>query len=78
MVSFVKEVNVHEALVHVEGLDARGAIGVRDAAVVVWEEDGKIEQRDQFSQNSTTGTTSGGLLGLLVEVLRGALGVLLR
>jgi len=44
VVSFVEEANANEARVHVKGLDARGAIGVRDAAVVVWEGDCKIEQ----------------------------------
>jgi uncharacterized membrane protein len=50
---------------------------VRDAAVVVREEDGKIVEKDDYGHDSTVGATSGGLAGLLVGVLGGPLGVLI-
>jgi uncharacterized membrane protein len=76
-VSFVEEANAYEALARLKELEAKGAIALRDAAVALGEEDGKIEQKDQFSHNGTTVTPSGGLLGLLVGVLGGPLGLLL-
>ena len=76
-VSFVEEANAYEALACLKELEAKGAIALRDAAVVVRQEDGKIEQKDQFSHNSTTTTTNRGLLALPVGVLGGPLGLLL-
>lgn len=76
-VSFVEEANAYEALGRLKELEAKSAIGSRDAApVVLGEEDGKIEQKGQFGHNSTMGTVSGGLLGLLIGVPCGPLGLL--
>ena len=50
---------------------------MRDAAVVVREEDGKIVEKDDYGHDSSVGTTTGGLAGLLVGVLGGPLGVLI-
>jgi uncharacterized membrane protein len=76
-VSFGEEANAYEALARLKELDSKGEISVRDAAVVVREEDGKIVEKDDYGHDSSVGTTTGGLAGLLVGVLGGPLGVLI-
>src|SRR5438105_452623 len=75
-VSFPEEANAYEALARLKELDSQGSVGVRGAAVVAREEDGRITIKDQFGQESFEDTVDGGLLGLLVGVLGGPLGVL--
>jgi uncharacterized membrane protein len=75
-VSFPEEASAYEALARLKELDAQGAVGVPDAAVVAREEDGRITIKDQFGKESYENTAGGGLLGLLVGVLAGPLGVL--
>jgi uncharacterized membrane protein len=75
-VSFPEEPDAYEALSRLKDLDSRGDVGVRGAAVVSREADGKIVVKDQFGEDSSDGTVGGGLLGLLVGVLGGPLGVL--
>jgi uncharacterized membrane protein len=75
-VSFSEDANAYEALSRLKELDAKGDVGVRDAAVVVRGEDGKIVTKDQIGDESVEGTVSGGLVGLLIGVLGGPLGVL--
>ncbi|MFI5039289.1 MAG: DUF1269 domain-containing protein [Solirubrobacterales bacterium] len=76
-VSFGEGANAYEALARLKELDSKGEISVRDAAVVVREEDGKIVEKDDYGHDSSVGTTTGGLAGLLVGVLGGPLGVLI-
>ena len=76
-VSFGEDANAYEALARLKELDSKGEISVRDAAVVLREDDGKIVEKDDYGHDSTVGTTTGGLAGLLVGVLGGPLGVLL-
>ena len=71
-VSLVEEANAYETLARLKELEARGAIGLRDAAVVLGEEDGKIEQKDQFSRQHDVDHKRG-----LIGVLGGPLGLLL-
>src|SRR6516165_375509 len=75
-VSFPEEADAYEALARLKELDSRGSVGVRGAAVVTREQDGKITIKDQFGHESYEDTAGGGLLGLLVGVLGGPLGVL--
>jgi uncharacterized membrane protein len=75
-VCFPEEANAYEALARLKELDSRGSVGVRGAAVVSREEDGRITIKDQFGGESSEDTAGGGLLGLLVGVLGGPLGVL--
>lgn len=76
-VSFPEEANAYEALARLKELDSQGSVGVRGAAVVVREEDGRITVKDQFGEDSFEDTVGGGLLGLLVGVLGGPLGVVI-
>jgi uncharacterized membrane protein len=75
-VSFSEDANAYEALSRLKELDAKGEAGVRGAAVVVRDDDGKVVTKDQIGDESVEGTVGGGLVGLLVGVLGGPLGVL--
>jgi uncharacterized membrane protein len=75
-VSFSEDANAYEALSRLKELDAKGDVGVRGAAVVVRDDDGKIVTKDQIGDESVEGTVTGGLVGLLVGVLGGPLGVI--
>jgi uncharacterized membrane protein len=76
-VSFPEEANAYEALARLKELDSEGSIGVRGAAVVAREEDGRITIKEQFDTEGFQDTAGGGLLGLLVGVLGGPLGVVI-
>lgn len=76
-VSFSEHSSAYEALSRLKELDAKGAVSVRGAAVVVREEDGNIATKEEFGDESWAGTATGGLVGLLVGVLGGPLGVLI-
>jgi uncharacterized membrane protein len=76
-VSFPEEANAYEALARLKELDSQGSVGVRGAAVVAREEDGRITIKDQLGEEGFENTAGGGLLGLLVGVLGGPLGVLI-
>ncbi len=75
-VSFPEEANAYEALARLKELAAKDDVGVRGAAVVAREEDGRITIKEQFGGDGFEDTAGGGLLGLLVGVLGGPLGVL--
>ena len=75
-VSFSEDATAYEALSRLKGLDAKGEVGVRDAAVVERGEDGKIATKDQLGGESWEATATGGLLGLVIGVLGGPIGVL--
>jgi uncharacterized membrane protein len=75
-VSFSEDANAYEALSRLKELDSKGDVGVRGAAVVVRDEDGKIVTKDQIGDESVEGTVGGGLVGLLIGVLGGPVGVL--
>ena len=76
-VSFSEHSNAYEALSRLKELGAKGEVGVRGAAVVVREEDGKIVTKEEIEDSKWEGTVSGGLVGLLVGVIGGPLGVLI-
>jgi len=76
-VTFPEEANAYEALARLKELDSEGTVGVRGAAVVAREDDGRIAIKDQLGGDSFEDTVGGGLLGLLVGVLGGPLGVLI-
>lgn len=76
-VSFPEEANAYEALARLKELDSDGSVGVRAAAVLAREEDGRITIKDQFDTEGFQDTAGGGLLGLLVGVLGGPLGVVI-
>jgi uncharacterized membrane protein len=76
-VSFPEEANAYEALARLKELGSKDDIGLRGAAVVVREQDGRVTVKEQYENESYQDTAGGGLLGLLVGVLGGPLGVLI-
>ena len=75
-VSFSDDANAYKALSRLKELDANGEVAVRDAAVVVRGDDGKIVTKDQFGEENVEGTATGGLIGLVIGVLGGPIGVI--
>jgi uncharacterized membrane protein len=75
-VSFSEHSNAYEAINRLKELDAQGKVGLRGAAVVIRQEDGKVVTKEEAGEASWEGAAGGGLIGLLVGVLGGPLGVL--
>jgi uncharacterized membrane protein len=76
VVGFADDSTAYQALTTLKELDSQGQIKVVDAAVVTREDDGRVQVKDEVGDNSYVGTTSGGLVGLLIGILGGPLGVL--
>jgi uncharacterized membrane protein len=60
-----------------KGLDGRGQISMRGAAVVERSQDGQLTIKDQIQDDQLEGTATGGLLGLIIGILGGPFGVLI-
>ena len=77
VVGFADDDHAYEAMTKLNELASQGQIGLAEAAVVIRDDDGHIDVKDQVSSDSWAGTASGGLVGLLVGILAGPLGILL-
>src|SRR5215472_16992829 len=75
-ISFHDDANAYEALTQLKELDSQGQLGLRGAAVVTRGEDGQLVQKDEIADSNFEGTTSGGIIGLLIGILGGPVGVL--
>ena len=76
-VNFAEDSKAYEALSSLKELDDQGQLDLAAAAVVVRTDDGRIETKDQVGDDSLVGTTTGGLIGLVIGILGGPFGVLL-
>ena len=76
-VTFAEDSNAYEAMTALKELDSQRQIDVAGAAVVVRDEDGRVEVKDEVADGSYSGTVGGGLVGLLIGIIGGPLGVLL-
>jgi uncharacterized membrane protein len=76
-VDFAEDSKAYEALSSLKELDDQGQLDLAAAAVVVRTDDGRIETKDQVGDDSLVGTTTGGLIGLVIGILGGPFGVLL-
>jgi uncharacterized membrane protein len=77
VVAFAEDDRAYEAMTTLNELASQGQIGLAEAAVVIRDDDGRIDVKDRVAKDDFMGTASGGLVGLLVGVLGGPLGVLL-
>ena len=77
VVGFADDDRAYEALTTLNELGSQGQIGVAEAAVVIRDDDGHIDVKDQVADQGFAGTASGGLVGLLIGIIGGPLGVLL-
>lgn len=71
------DANAYQALTDLEQLDGQGQVKVTGAAVVTRDRDGRIEVKSEVGDESYLGTTSGGMIGLLVGIIGGPLGMLI-
>jgi uncharacterized membrane protein len=77
VVGFADDDRAYEAMTTLNELASQGQIGLAEAAVIVRDDDGHIDIKDQVAHDDWAGTASGGLVGLLVGILGGPLGILL-
>jgi uncharacterized membrane protein len=77
VVGFAADDRAYQALTTLKELASQGQIGLDEAAVVIRDDDGHVEIKDQVADPGYAGTASGGLVGLLIGILGGPLGVLL-
>jgi uncharacterized membrane protein len=78
VVAFSDDSKAFEALATLKQLDGQGQIDLVAAAVVTRDPDGPVQVKDDTGGDSLVGTASGGLIGLLIGILGGPLGILLR
>jgi uncharacterized membrane protein len=76
-VTFEDGASAYEALTHLKELDSQEQIGLEGAAVVVRDEAGHIEVKDEVGDESYAGTATGGLVGLIIGILGGPFGILI-
>jgi uncharacterized membrane protein len=74
-INFVEDRNAYEALTKLEELDEQGQVELEGAAVVLRNDDGGIEIKDEVGDTGYEGTATGGIVGLIVGILGGPLGV---
>jgi uncharacterized membrane protein len=77
VVGFADDNRAYEALTVLNELASQRQIGLAEAAVVIRDDDGHIDVKDQVADEGFAGTASGGLVGLLIGILGGPLGVLI-
>jgi uncharacterized membrane protein len=77
VVGFADDERAYEAMTALNELATQGQIGLAEAAVVIRDDDGRIDIKDQVANDGWAGTASGGLVGLLIGILGGPLGVLI-
>jgi uncharacterized membrane protein len=76
-ITFADDQNAFAGLTALKELDEQGQLGLTGAAVVVRNEDGSIDIKDEVGDVGYAGTATGGIVGLLIGILGGPLGVLI-
>jgi uncharacterized membrane protein len=76
-VNFAEDSKAYEALSLIKELDGQGQLKLAGAAVVVRDDDGRVEIKDEVGDTGFEGTATGGIIGLIVGILGGPLGVLI-
>ena len=76
-VQFSDDSKAFEALSVLKGLDDQRQVDLAAAAVVLRGQDGRVEIKDQIGDTGYSGTSTGGIIGLLVGILGGPFGILI-
>jgi uncharacterized membrane protein len=76
-VNFDDDTKAYAALTSLKELDEQGQLKLNGAAVVLRNEDGQIETKEEIGDTGFAGTATGGVVGLIVGVLGGPLGILI-
>ena len=76
-VTFEEDGNAYLALTALKELDNQHQLDLAEAAVVIRDEAGRIETKDEIGGAGVPGTTTGGIIGLLVGILGGPFGILI-
>ena len=77
VVTFAESSKAYQALSQLKRADAENRVGVRSAALVERQADGKIKVQEGSDNVIGSGIAGGSLIGILVGVLGGPLGLLL-
>ena len=77
VVNFEEDSHAFDALTCLNELDSQHQVDLKGAAVVVRDEDGQIEEKDETAEAHLIGTASGGMVGLLVGIIGGPFGILI-
>lgn len=75
-VNFGDDGNAYAALTSIKQLDEQGQLKLGGAAVVLRNQDGQIETKDEIGDPDFAGTATGSIVGVIVGVLGGPLGIL--
>ena len=76
-VNFDDDTKAYTALTSLKQLDEQGQVKLSGAAVVLRDDDGHIETKEEIGGPEFAGSATGGVLGLIIGVLGGPLGVLI-
>jgi uncharacterized membrane protein len=76
-VNFDDDSKAYTALTSLKQLDEQGQLKLSGAAVVVRNDDGRIETKEEIGGPDYVGTATGGAVGLIIGVLGGPLGILI-
>jgi uncharacterized membrane protein len=76
-VSFAENSAAYEAFSNLKELDGQRQVSLAGAAIVERDETGQLMTKDQVEDPQLSGTTTGGLIGLVIGVLGGPFGVLI-
>jgi uncharacterized membrane protein len=77
VVNFGEDAKAYEALSRLKELDDQQQLNLAGAAVVVRDEGGQVETKDEVGDTGYSGTATGGIIGLIVGIIGGPFGVLL-
>jgi uncharacterized membrane protein len=77
VVGFAEDDRAYDAVTALKELGQQGQVEVVAVTVVTRGDDGRVDIKDEVSEDTYIGTAGGGLIGLLVGILGGPFGVLI-
>jgi uncharacterized membrane protein len=76
-VSFAENSAAYEAFSNLKDLDGQGQVSLGGAAIIERDENGQLITKDEVEDPHLSGTSTGGMIGLVVGILGGPFGVLI-